>query len=161
MSTSEMDRRNFVVGGLAIGGAAGVLAAMPAESQAATPQVAASDGKGRLTLHAIDTYFGQTREGLRIDLSVAKGDAYQLIKTVETVERGRTKDPLIAEGKLTVGQYELLMHLDDYFAQQAADLPQPPFLSKVPIRFGVYDANQKFHVPILFSPWSYSYYRGS
>jgi 5-hydroxyisourate hydrolase len=31
----------------------------------------------------------------------------------------------------------------------------------VPIRFSVYDASQRYHVPILFNPWSYSYYRGS
>ena len=160
MSTSNIGRRDFVVAGLAAGAAAGALAAMPREGRAAGTQMAAGDG-GRLTLHAIDTYYGQTREGLVIDLSILEGDEYRLIKSVETVERGRTKDPLLEGDAVKVGRYELLMHVDDYFAKHKADLPTPPFLSKVPIRFGLYDANQKFHVPILFSPWSYSYYRGS
>jgi len=161
MSTSDIHRRDFVVAGLAAGAAAGVLAARPSGSQAASWQVAASDGGGRLTLHAIDTYYGQTREGLVIDLSRLEGDQYKLIKSVETVERGRTAEPLLEGDAVKVGRYELLMHLDDYFAHHKADLPTPQFLTKVAIRFGLYDANQKFHVPILFSPWSYSYYRGS
>ena len=158
---SDIKRRDFVVAGLAAGAAAGVLAASPGDSRAASWQVAAGDGEGRLTLHAIDTYYGQTREGLFIDLSILEGGAYKKIKTVETVKRGRTAEPLLIGDAVKVGRYELLMHLDDYFAGQKADLPTPQFLNKVAIRFGLYDANQKFHVPILFSPWSYSYYRGS
>lgn len=160
MKTTDLDRRDFIVAGLAAGVAAGTLAAATT-SDTTLVGAAHAAGAGRLTLHAIDTYFGQTRAGLRIDLSMLKGDKYELLKTVETVERGRTKDPLIPEGELEVGRYELLMHLDDYFAKEKAALPTPPFLAKVPIRFGVYNADQKFHVPILFSPWSYSYYRGS
>lgn len=159
MKPTELDRRNFLVAGLAAGVAAGGFAAAGG-SPLISPARAAT-GKGRLTLHAIDTYFGQTRAGMRIDLSMLDGSDYKQLKTVETVERGRTKDPLIPEGQLQTGRYELLMHLDDYFAAAKADLPQPPFLSKVHIRFGVFDADQNFHVPILFSPWSYSYYRGS
>ena len=160
MSTSNIDRRDFVVTGLAAGAAVGVLAATSGCSQATSMQVAAA-GEGRLTLHAIDTYYGQTREGLIIDLSRLEGGEYKLIKSVETVKRGRTAEPLLEGKDVKVGRYELLMHLDDYFAHHKADLPTPQFLSTVAIRFGLYDANQKFHVPILFSPWSYSYYRGS
>jgi 5-hydroxyisourate hydrolase len=37
----------------------------------------------------------------------------------------------------------------------------PPFLGRVPIRFGVADAHAHYHVPLLVSPWAYSTYRGS
>jgi 5-hydroxyisourate hydrolase len=53
------------------------------------------------------------------------------------------------------------MHLDEYFARVGAKLPQPSFLSKVPLRFVITDASQRVHLPVLFSPWGYSYYRGS
>lgn len=160
MRESHIGRRDFILAGVAAGVAAGGITAA-ASNGSFIRSASASPGKGRLTLHAIDTYFGQTKAGMQIDLSKMDGDAYKLIKTVETVERGRTEDPLIPEGSLETGRYELLMHLDDYFAAAKADLPEPPFLSKVHIRFGVYNADQNFHVPILFSPWSYSYYRGS
>jgi 5-hydroxyisourate hydrolase len=35
------------------------------------------------------------------------------------------------------------------------------FLDEVPIRFGVPDAGQHYHVPLLISPFGYSTYRGS
>ncbi|MDH3688823.1 MAG: hydroxyisourate hydrolase [Gammaproteobacteria bacterium] len=150
MSTHDLSRRQFLTAGAAIG----AIATMPKLAEA-------QESGGRLTLHAIDTYFGQTRAGLQIDLSIRDGDSYRLIKTVETVERGRTEEPLLVGDELQVGRYELLMHVEEYFDKQQAELPNPPFLSNIPIRFAVYDASQKFHVPILFSPWSYSYYRGS
>jgi 5-hydroxyisourate hydrolase len=40
----------------------------------------------------------------------------------------------------------------------AADLP---FLDIVPVRFTIADANGRYHVPLLVSPWSYTTYRGS
>ena len=43
----------------------------------------------------------------------------------------------------------------------SGDLPEPPFLGLVPVRFAVADASAHYHVPLLVSPWSYSTYRGS
>jgi 5-hydroxyisourate hydrolase len=40
-------------------------------------------------------------------------------------------------------------------------LPEPAFLDQVPIDFGIADANGRYHVPLLVSPWAYSTYRGS
>ena len=40
-------------------------------------------------------------------------------------------------------------------------LPEPPFLDEVPLDFGIADAGEHYHVPLLVSPWSYSTYRGS
>ena len=39
----------------------------------------------------------------------------------------------------------------------AADL----FLDEVPLDFRVFDADKKYHVPLLLSPYGYSTYRGS
>ena len=40
-------------------------------------------------------------------------------------------------------------------------LPEPNFLNKVSLDFGVADTSQHYQVPLLVSPWSYSTYRGS
>ena len=37
----------------------------------------------------------------------------------------------------------------------------PEFLDVVPLRFALFDAKQRYHVPLYFSPWSYMTYRGS
>jgi 5-hydroxyisourate hydrolase len=59
------------------------------------------------------------------------------------------------------GEYRLVFHVADYFRARGATLPEPPFLNRVPLRFGIAHADQHYHVPLLVSPWSYSTYRGS
>jgi 5-hydroxyisourate hydrolase len=40
-------------------------------------------------------------------------------------------------------------------------MPSPRFIDRVTIAFGVADAAQNYHVPLVVTPWSYSTYRGS
>jgi 5-hydroxyisourate hydrolase len=49
----------------------------------------------------------------------------------------------------------------DYFASIGTKVPEPRFVDRVVLRFGVADAGAHYHVPLLVSPWSYSTYRGS
>ena len=44
---------------------------------------------------------------------------------------------------------------------RGVQLPEPNFLSQVSLDFGIANADQHYHVPLLVSPWSYSTYRGS
>ena len=160
MSNESNKRRDFLTAALAVGTTAMVA---PQVASAAAPARMGVTGPGRLTLHAIDTFFGVTGAWLQIDLNVRDGesDQYRLVKTVYTVAGGRTAAPVLIGEEFKTGRYELVLHLDDYFLQRGAQLPRPNFLGKVPLRFTVYDPNQNFHVPVLFSPWGYSYYRGS
>jgi 5-hydroxyisourate hydrolase len=68
---------------------------------------------------------------------------------------------LLAGDDLRVGQYELVFAAGDYFAGQGVKLPSPRFIDRVTIAFGVADASQNYHVPLVVTPWSYSTYRGS
>lgn len=115
----------------------------------------------RLTLHAIDNFHGTPGAGMVCDLSVRAGDAYRPIKTVTTAANGRPAEPLLVDDALQAGQYELLLHVEAYFAARGVTLPSPNFLGLVPIRFRIRDASQRYHLPVLFTPWGYSYYRGS
>ena len=74
---------------------------------------------------------------------------------------GETNTPLLSEDALMMGLYELRFAVGAYFVSQGHELPNPPFLDIVPIRFGIADAIAHYHVPLLCSPWSYSTYRGS
>ena len=47
------------------------------------------------------------------------------------------------------------------FRDAGSATADPPFLTSIPIRFGIADADGHYHVPLLVSPWSYSTYRGS
>ena len=141
-----------------------------AQTPAPTPQkpgaltVAPTSQAGlgpRLTLHAIDNFHGTPGAGMVCDLSIRDGDAYRPIKTVTTSPTGRPADPLLMDDALKAGRYELLLHVEAYFQALGVKLPSPNFLGLVPVRFVIRDVTQRYHLPILFSPWGYSYYRGS
>lgn len=114
-----------------------------------------------LTTHMLDTASGKPAEGVKIDFSVLEGGAYKLIKTVHTNADGRNAEPLLTPDNMKVGQYELAFYVGEYFTKQGTVLPEPPFLDKAVIQFGMADATAHYHVPLLASPWSYTTYRGS
>lgn len=115
---------------------------------------------GRLTTHVLDTAHGTPGAGMRIDLHAVDGDR-RLLKTVTTNDDGRCDAPLLEGDALGAGTYELVFHAGAYFRAKGVDLPDPPFVDEVTIRFGISDTGAHYHVPLLISPWSYTTYRGS
>ena len=59
------------------------------------------------------------------------------------------------------GRYQLVFYVAEYFAKRGVALPDPPFVDRAVIQFGITDAAAHYHVPLLASPWSYTTYRGS
>jgi len=117
-------------------------------------------GSPGLTTHMLDTANGKPGEGVRVDFSVLDGGAYKLIKTVRTNADGRT-EPLLTAETMKIGQYQLVFYLAEYYTKLGTVLPNPPFLEKAVIQFGMADATAHYHVPVLATPWSYTTYRGS
>jgi 5-hydroxyisourate hydrolase len=116
---------------------------------------------GRLTTHVLDTATGRPAVGLRIELFRLQGDNRHLVRSVATNSDGRCDGPLLHGAELSAGQYELLFHVGDYLRAGGAQLPNPPFLDLVPLRFGIADPGQHYHVPLLVAPYAYATYRGS
>ncbi|MBW4658231.1 MAG: hydroxyisourate hydrolase [Drouetiella hepatica Uher 2000/2452] len=121
---------------------------------------------GKLTTHVLDTSHGCPGSGIAIALALINSSGEKnLLKTVYTNADGRTDAPLLSENELKPGIYELTFSVGEYFARQWAGqtegLPDPPFLDRIPLQFGIADITVHYHVPLLVSPWSYSTYRGS
>jgi hydroxyisourate hydrolase len=118
----------------------------------------------KLSTHVLDTASGRPAAGMLVELFevTAKGDT-TLLKSMRTNEDGRNGDgPLLAEAEMRVGQFELRFHVGEYFKRLGSVSAEGVlFLDVVPIRFGIPDASQGYHVPLLCTPWSYSTYRGS
>jgi 5-hydroxyisourate hydrolase len=115
----------------------------------------------KLSTHVLDTANGCPAQGMKIELWAALGDKGKLLKTVVTNTDGRTDQPLLSAEEMRAGQYEIVFFVGDYFAARSASAAKPPFLDRVPVRFGIADAGASYHVPLLCSPWAYSTYRGS
>jgi 5-hydroxyisourate hydrolase-like protein (transthyretin family) len=67
----------------------------------------------------------------------------------------------MVETEIKAGIYEICFYVSEYFTNCGVSLPQPNFLTTVPVRFGIADDSDRYHVPLLVSPWAYSTYRGS
>lgn len=111
---------------------------------------------GKLTTHVLDTALGKPAAGLVIEVW-REG----LLKTVVTNADGRADAALLEGAAFTSGHYELRFHAGDYLRALGGKISEPLFLDVIPIRFGIADAAQHFHVPLLLSPFGYSTYRGS
>ncbi|MEP0918575.1 hydroxyisourate hydrolase [Leptolyngbya sp. DQ-M1] len=118
---------------------------------------------GKLTTHVLDTAHGCPAANLTIELWAIEPQTEQKthLKTVTTNADGRTDSPMLNESEIKVGTYELVFVIGNYFAAKSVKTPEPAFLDRIPIRFGIADADAHYHVPLLASPWSYSTYRGS
>ena len=116
---------------------------------------------GFLTTHVLDTAHGVPAAGLALELFSVDGDKRSLVKSTVTNADGRCDSPLLEGEDFRAGIWELVFHVAEYFAELEVELPDPPFLNHVTLRFGIADASDHYHVPLLVSPWSYSTYRGS
>lgn len=116
---------------------------------------------GRLSTHVLDTASGVPAAGVRIEFYQQQAEHWQLLKTITTNADGRTDEPLLVGAAMQPGVYRLEFHIGDYFRARGEALPQPAFIDRVPLQFGIAEADAHYHVPLLASPWSFSTYRGS
>lgn len=110
----------------------------------------------KLSTHVLDTANGRPAAGVAVALYAIDGDTRTLLKREVTNADGRCAAPLLEGDGLRTGRYELVFDAGDYYA-----LPEPRFLDRITIAFGIADPGQNYHVPLVMTPWSYSTYRGS
>ena len=115
-----------------------------------------------LSTHVLDTMHGTPAAGMAVALYAIIGESATLLKQLVQNQDGRNPDGLLLEGAaLERGCYRLVFDVAGYYLARGVALPEPNFLGKVQIDFGIAQPAQHYHVPLLVSPWSYSTYRGS
>ena len=122
------------------------------------------DAKGFLTCHVLDTTHGIGAHKMRIHLHrLSPPESAGFIGEFITNDEGRLDGgPALKGGKeFTVGVYEWTFFVGDYFASKGTYTSGTPFLDTIPLRFGIDNPDDHYHVPLLVSPWSFSTYRGS
>jgi 5-hydroxyisourate hydrolase len=115
-----------------------------------------------LSTHVLDTMNGCPAAGMEVALYTTQGESATLVKRFTLNHDGRNPDgPLYDNASLRKGTYRLVFDVKGYFKAKGVTLPEPNFLGRVALDFGVAHEDQHYHVPLLVSPWSYSTYRGS
>jgi 5-hydroxyisourate hydrolase len=115
-----------------------------------------------LSTHVLDTMHGMPAAGMAVELFRIVGGQPVAVKKLVLNADGRNPDgPLFDTASLEKGTYRLVFDVAAYFRVKGVQLPDPPFLDRVALDFGIAHVEQHYHVPLLVSPWSYSTYRGS
>ncbi len=117
---------------------------------------------GQLTTHVLDTMNGCPAAGMVVTLYRIEGDFDHPLALRQLVlnKDGRADVPLLEGAAFTAGRYRLVFDVAAYFRARGVALPEPPFLDRVALDFGLAD-DSHYHVPLLATPWAYSTYRGS
>jgi len=114
-----------------------------------------------LSTHVLDTMHGCPAAGMDVTLYALAGEQATQVKRLTLNSDGRTDAPLYDTTSLQAGTYRLTFEVGAYFKTKGVALPEPAFLDRVSLDFGIAQPEQHYHVPLLVSPWSYSTYRGS
>ena len=114
----------------------------------------------KLTTHVLDVHSGKPGKGIKVDLYQVQNNKREKLASVMLNNDGRSDKPLIEGSIFKEGQYELVFFVGDYF-KKITEVPKIPFLDDVVLKFGISNAKEHYHVPLLVSPWGYSTYRGS
>ena len=113
-----------------------------------------------LSTHVLDTSRGCPAAGLRVELRRGEDGGTAPAATGATDGDGRHIFAPDGGGEFPAGLFELTFHVGDYFRSRGATGGRTPFLDTVPVRFRM-ESGQRYHVPLLVSPFGYTTYRGS
>eukprot|EP00536_Pseudo-nitzschia_multiseries_P018293 jgi/Psemu1/248642/estExt_Genewise1.C_23570003 len=126
-------------------------------------KVESDEAKGFLTCHVLDTANGIPAQNMKIVLTrLTPEESAGVVGEFVTNNDGRLEGgPALKGGDFVVGTYQWDFYAGDYFAGRGNAMNGNPFLDVIPLRFGIDNPDDHYHVPLLVSPWGYSTYRGS
>ncbi|MFJ2506711.1 hydroxyisourate hydrolase [Arthrobacter citreus] len=108
----------------------------------------------RITTHVLDTSTGRPAPGIPVSLQIRGDLDWEELGTGTTDADGRIPD--LGPQDLPSGSYRLEFATETYFAAAGT----PSFFPSVTVTFTVAE-QERYHVPLLISPFAYSTYRGS
>jgi 5-hydroxyisourate hydrolase len=114
---------------------------------------------GGISVHAVDVTRGLPAKGLKVTIFQVNDSCYQVAEGLLTPQ-GTLDHPIVRGEKVEPGLYEAVFYIGDFYRQLGYPLPNPPFLDVVPYQFGIGDVEQHYHLPLKFSPWGFSLFRG-
>jgi 5-hydroxyisourate hydrolase len=106
----------------------------------------------------VDVAAGRPAHGLRVEIWRLTPDRGRLADSRLGAE-GLLKDAVVAGEGVIAGDYEVLFHIDQFYRDSGRS--EPAFLTIVPFRFAIHGIEEHFHLPMKFTPWGFSLFRGA
>ncbi|GJM23247.1 MAG: 5-hydroxyisourate hydrolase [Planctomycetota bacterium] len=110
-----------------------------------------------VTTHMLDTAAGRPAAGVDVTLEQEVSGTWTLRGRGTTDDDGRVTELLPAEERPHAGTWRLSFDTGAWAAAQQRACFHP----SITIAFVIEDPAQHYHVPVLWSPYGYSTYRGS
>jgi 5-hydroxyisourate hydrolase len=111
---------------------------------------------GGISIHAVDVASGRPAEGLRVEIWRIAPARTQIAEG-QLGPNGQLDHPVTHGFGIEAGEYEVLFHLGEFFADGAG----ASFLTVTPFRFKIEKVDEHLHLPIKFTRWGYSLFRGA
>ena len=112
-----------------------------------------------ISIHVVDVSRGVVASGMRVEVYAAAPERRLLCRGAIN-PKGVLDDPVLMSDAMQAGYLEVLFHVADYYRSAGVPLPAIPFLDVVTYRFAIGDTRQHYHLPMKFTPWGYSCFRG-
>ena len=115
-------------------------------------------GSQYISIHVLDQSNGRPAEGIPVTLEI-RGitGLWKPLGQERTDADGRSADLYPASLRLQTGTYRLTFDVAAYFRTRNV----ASFFPEVHVVFTIQDVTQRYHIPLLLSPFGYSVYRGS
>jgi len=105
--------------------------------------------------HILDSVSGKSAVGIRSQLfQLVRGTERKLIFDVAADQEGRVAETVVIDDANSGCEFELVFHGVEYFRSQGLDAGS--MVKTVVIRFVMDDDQQRYHMPVMLSPYSYS-----
>lgn len=114
---------------------------------------------GGISLHGVDVAKGIPATGLFVEL-FACGPERRKIAEGRLGANGMLDHPVARGEGVTAGPYEALFHVGDWMRANGYGPEETSFMDVIPFRFVVSRVEQHYHLPLKFTPWGLSLFRG-
>ena len=112
-----------------------------------------------ISVHVVDIANGVVARGMRVQV-VSMGAGGETVLEGAVGNNGLVED-LERPDRIAPGNYELRLHVGQYYRDRGTALPELPFMDVQVFRFGLSDGRQHYHLPVKLSPWGISLFRGA
>ena len=110
-----------------------------------------------ISSHILDSVTGGSAVGIRVVLyRISAKLVRQTLFDLEADAEGRIIEQVDVSQAAANSEYELVFHSADYFAKKSLPNTADSVMNTVVIRFSMPDAQQRYHLPVMLSPHSYS-----
>jgi len=109
-----------------------------------------------VSIHAVDVSAGVPAVGMSCELHRIEPLPARLAEGIVLPSGWWAPDDEVVGQQVPNGLYEAVLHIDVWLTQRGT----PTFMETVRFRFWVRDGDAHHHLPIKFTPWGYTIFRG-